>query len=80
MNAIDEQAQYFVLNEELRLPMLKAFVQCLAHYMILEMPDVFNLCLSVLSVAAQQSTASRQARTPPPTPNYRGGYVVVSGL
>ena len=70
-----------MLNEELRLPMLKAFVHCLADYMILEMPDVFSLCLSVLSIAAQQSTAPRQARPPPPhTPPYRGGYVVVSGL
>jgi len=83
-NAVDAQVQDFALNEELRLPMLKAFVQYLVHYMIHEMPDVFSLCLLALSIAAQQSTALRQARTPHPTlPRWlcRGQWFVVhSGL
>jgi hypothetical protein len=44
-NVADAQAQVFVANEELLLPILKRSHCSLARYTLLEMLDVFSLCV-----------------------------------
>jgi hypothetical protein len=48
MNAIDIHTQDFVVNDELLLPVLKAFGHAVALHSLLEMLDLFNLYVVVV--------------------------------
>jgi len=56
-NVIDAHAQHFVVNDEKLLLMQKLSLSELAHYKLLEMLDVFIVCLVVeLSVASTNNS------------------------
>jgi len=46
-NATNAYAQDYAANNELRLPILKAFARCNSQYTLLEMLDVCNVCVVV---------------------------------
>jgi hypothetical protein len=67
-------AQDFMANDEFLLPILKAQHNAFAHNTLLEMLDVFSLCVAVqMSVDPAQSTpvvpsAASRPRTAPDMP------------
>jgi len=58
MNTTNGHAQNCVTNDELLIPVLKAFVQYGTHYTLHEEHDVFSLCILV-----EQSVASTSSST-----------------
>jgi len=67
-NAIDAHAQDFVVNDELLLSILKTYAQCNRPlHSLLEMRDVFNLCVLEQCVAPTNRSAYSPAPRPTPT-------------
>jgi len=83
--AIDDHAQYFVLNNKLLLSLLEAFVQWSAHCALLEMFAVYSLCVlaeqTVVPTNAFQYSSLWLAvpRNAPDTPTTHRDHFVFSG-
>ena len=60
MNTINAHVQNFVTNDEMLIPVLKAFLQYGTHYTLHDVYDVFSLCTRML---VEQSVASTSSST-----------------
>ena len=85
-NVIDAHAQEFVVNNELLLPILKAFAGALAGHTLLEIFDIFqpfSIRREVCRTFRHQSIWAPTARSPPTapdTPKPRGNHSLICGL
>jgi len=60
-------AHYFVVNDKMLLPILRACTSCTDHYTSLKMLNIFTLCIAVEQSAIH--TNRHPVAPPPPPPN-----------
>jgi hypothetical protein len=65
-----------VVNDEFLLPILKA----IAYYTLLEMLEIFTLCVKVEQSVAPTNSSPAVLRTAPDTPIPRGDHLAICGL
>jgi hypothetical protein len=65
MNKTNAHDRNFVTNDELLIPVLKAFVQYGTHYTLNEVYDVFSLCILVEESVASTSSSTVKCKAVP---------------